>query len=449
MPTPSRPAAVPTAQSPGQAHAHAHAHGGAGAGVRVDGRVRAVLAAVLAPALALTLLGAWLLWPDAEQPTLTTLAPGSSYARVEVLAVGPAAAAEGQVSARSPDGETTAVLVPPEQLPEIEPGDVLVVMRLPVTDADGAASTAHVFVDFVRGPPMAVLAAVFAVLVVAVARWRGVAAIAGLGVSLVGIGAFMLPALLQGRPAVPVALVTATGLMFVLLYLAHGFSARTSTALVGTLGGLVATSALAAWATGAAQLTGLVGQDSLDLQHYAPLVTLRDVLLCGIVLAGLGVLNDVTITQASAVWELHAGAPTMSRAELFRRGMRIGRDHIASTVYTVAFAYLGASLPLILLVSMSDRPLLASLTSGEIAEEVVRTLVGSIGLVLAIPLTTAVAAVVVSARRSVPVAAVAVPAVTVPAVAVPGVDVPGPAAAQTDPAAVSRDIGPVRGDVDG
>ena len=379
------------------AHSHTHAH------VRVDGRVRAVLAAVLAPALAATLLGAWLLWPDAESPSLTTLAPGSSYGRVDVLAVDLDAAAEDQVEARTAEGETTHVLVPPEHLPEVEPGDQLVVMRLLGSTADGIPAITHVFVDFVRGPPMALLAAVFAVLVVAVARWRGLAAIAGLGVSLAGIGMFTLPALLQGRPAVPVALVTATGLMFVLLYLAHGFSARTSTALVGTLGGLVATSALAAWATGAAQLTGMVGQDAVDLQHYAPMVTLRDVLLCGIVLAGLGVLNDVTITQASAVWELHAGAPTMSRVELFRRGMRIGRDHIASTVYTVAFAYLGASLPLILLVSMSDRPLLASLTSGEIAEEVVRTLVGSIGLVLAIPLTTAIAALVVSARRSVPV----------------------------------------------
>jgi uncharacterized membrane protein len=127
------------------------------------------------------------------------------------------------------------------------------------------------------------------------------------------------------------------------------------------------------------------------------------------------VLNDVTITQASAVWELRAVSPGASRRELFAGGMRIGRDHIASTVYTVAFAYLGAALPLVLLVAMSDRTLLDSLTSGEIAEEVVRTLVGSIGLVLAIPLTTASAATLVpppaaGAAPAIPAAAASPPA---------------------------------------
>ncbi|RHA44120.1 YibE/F family protein, partial [Cellulomonas rhizosphaerae] len=131
------------------------------------------------------------------------------------------------------------------------------------------------------------------------------------------------------------------------------------------------------------------------LMSYAPDVRLRAVLLCGMVLAGLGVLNDVTITQASAVWELNAASPDASRRQLFSRGMRIGRDHIASTVYTIVFAYVGATLPLVLLVSISDRAILDALQNGELAEEVARTLVGSIGLVLAIPLTTAIAALVV------------------------------------------------------
>lgn len=189
--------------------------------------------------------------------------------------------------------------------------------------------------------------------------------------------------------------------MFALLYLAHGVSIRTSTALLGTLGGLVATGALAVWATGATHLTGLSGEHALDLRSLAPGADLRGILLCGMVLAGLGVLNDVTITQASAVWELRAVSPMSTRRELFAGGMRIGRDHIASAVYTVAFAYLGAALPLVLLVAMSDRTLLDSLTSGEIAEEVVRTLVGSIGLVLAIPLTTAVAVALVPGQAAV------------------------------------------------
>ena len=153
-------------------------------------------------------------------------------------------------------------------------------------------------------------------------------------------------------------------------------------------------------AAGAAHLTGLGDEYALDLRSYAPAMQLRSVLLAGTLLAGLGVLNDTTITQASAVWELHAADPNATRRRLFSQGMRIGRDHIASTIYTIAFAYVGATLPLVLLVSMStDIPLLQAVTSGELAEEVARTLVGSIGLVLAIPLTTVIAALVVTSSH--------------------------------------------------
>ena len=118
------------------------------------------------------------------------------------------------------------------------------------------------------------------------------------------------------------------------------------------------------------------------------------------ILAGLGVLNDVTVTQASAVWELHAAKPHASRRELFGRGMRIGRDHIASTVYTIAFVYVGAALPTIILASLYDSSLEQTLTSSDIGEEIVRTLVGSIGLVLVVPLTTLIGVLIVSARST-------------------------------------------------
>jgi len=365
---------------------------------------------VLVPVLVATLLGGWLLWPTGERPTLATTQPGTTFLTVTVTAVDATAADPSeQVTARLSDGTQAGVQVPPEYLDVLHPGDRLRVVHIPEAATGGGSP--YVFADLVRGPPLALLAVVFAVLVVAVARWRGLAALVGLGVALAVVGGFTLPALLLGRPAVPVALVSASAIMFVVLYLAHGLTVRTSTALVGTLVGLVATAAIAAWASGAAHLTGLSGEYALDLRDIAPDVSLGDVLLCGMVLAGLGVLNDVTITQASAVWELHAADPAASWGRLFSRGMRIGRDHIASTVYTIVFAYLGASLPLVLLVSVSDRSLLDSLTSGEIAEEVARTLVGSIGLVLAIPFTTAVAA---TAVRSVAARGVAVPPAEAP-----------------------------------
>lgn len=122
----------------------------------------------------------------------------------------------------------------------------------------------------------------------------------------------------------------------------------------------------------------------------APDLNLSAVVMTGVIIAGLGVLNDVTITQASAVWELHESSPTMGPARLFARAMRIGRDHIASTVYTIAFATAGAALPVLLLIYLYEQPLLNVLQSEAISEEIIRTLVGSIGLVLAVPLTTAI-----------------------------------------------------------
>jgi len=370
-------------------------------------RARLVLASTLVPVLLLTLVGAWWLWPDADArpPVIDTAGPGMSYTAGEVVDVRPDATGMDQASVRLDDGDVVDVHVPPEYVPEVAVGDRLRVAALTTPDvgtdltqpapADPVMTTTYLFADFERGPPMLLLAAVFAGLVVLVARWRGLAALVGLGAGLLVVGTFTLPALLQGRPAVAVALVTSVVIMYAVLYLAHGVSVRTSTALAGTLVGLVATAAIAAWAGGEAHLTGLSGEYALDLMAAAPEVRLRSVLLCGMVLAGLGVLNDVTITQASAVWELHAARPGSTWRELVGQGMRIGRDHIASTVYTIVFAYVGAALPLVLLVSLTDRGLLGVLTSGEVAEEAVRTLVGSIGLVLAIPVTTALAALLV------------------------------------------------------
>ena len=130
----------------------------------------------------------------------------------------------------------------------------------------------------------------------------------------------------------------------------------------------------------------------MHLELFSRGVSLQGVVICGIVLAGLGVLNDVTVTQASAVWELKAARPDLGWWSLFLRGMRIGRDHIASTVYTIAFAYVGAALPTLMFIALYSESIGRVLTTSDIAEEVVRTLVGSIGLVLAVPLTTLIGA---------------------------------------------------------
>ncbi len=147
------------------------------------------------------------------------------------------------------------------------------------------------------------------------------------------------------------------------------------------------------WIAGSAtRLSGLGDESSGLLSSMVTEIDFRGLLTCSILIAGLGVLNDVTITQASSVWELRAAAPEMTRREIYSRAMRIGRDHIASTVYTVFFAYAGAAISTLILLYLYHRPLLSLLTQEDIAIEVVRTMAGSIGLVLAVPITTAVAA---------------------------------------------------------
>jgi len=278
----------------------------------------------------------------------------------------------------------------------IYPGDRVVVLRIP---ASATQPDTYSFVDFPRGPPLTALALTFAVLVALIARLRGLLALVGLVLSFLLIVRFMLPALLAGQDPLLVAVVGSAAIMFIVLYLAHGVSIRTTTALIGTLFGLGVAALLGGWAVQVARLTGVATEEDLTVGALAVNVDLQGLLLCGIIIAGLGVLNDVTVTQASAVWELYALQPTASARRLFAGGMRIGRDHIASTVYTIAFAYAGSALPVLLLITLSQRPLTATLTSEALAQEIVSTLVGSIALVLAVPLTTAVGVLLVTAAR--------------------------------------------------
>lgn len=371
-------------------------------------RARLVLAAIVVPLLLATLAGLVWLWPRGETPvgSQELVAPGMSIETAEIIEVTgtPGAEVRAELLTGQGEGQVIPVQVPPEILDNgTDEGDRI---RLLFSPAALGSGVPYVFWDFERSVPVGWLAALYAVVVLLVARWRGLAAMAGLGASLAVVVLFVLPALMTGAPPLAVALVGGSAMMFFSVYLAHGISIRTTTALLGTFIGLAVTTGLALWGTRAANLTGTTSETSLMLFGTYPGLRLQDLLLCGIVIAGLGALNDVTITQASAVWELHAADGTMNRRRLWAGGMRIGRDHIASTVYTLAFAYVGTALPVLLMAASYDRAFLDTLMAGELAEEVVRTLVSSIGLVLAIPATTAIAAglVRVSAARREPAA---------------------------------------------
>ncbi|WP_241681044.1 YibE/F family protein [Pseudactinotalea terrae] len=376
---------------------HAHGHGPIEIPAAEARRVRTVLAALVVPLLIATIVGMIALWPrgESQMGSVPLTADGATFERGRVTDVPGELGAEVVVEVLTGEhaGREVSVQAPPEVLAEgVEIGDEI---RMLYVAGAAATGSPFVFVDYVRDIPVIVLVALYLLVVALVARWRGLAAVLGLAASLVIVGAFVIPALILGTSPLLVALVGSSAMMFVAVYLAHGISIRTTTALLGTFAGLAITTALGWWMLGAGNLVGNGSEEAYMVFTTFPGTSLSALLLCGIVIAGLGALNDVTITQASAVWELHATDPGAGRGKVFTRAMRIGRDHIASTVYTLAFAYVGTSLPLLMVGAIYDRSLLEFLMSGEIVEEVVRTLVSSIGLVLAIPATTAISAALV------------------------------------------------------
>ncbi len=306
------------------------------------------------------------------------------------------AIAKVRIASGSRAGETvTLMLNGPFAHAGLRQGDRLELMITPlagrprIAQPGGVDPGVSVF-GVVRTVPLAVWAGLFVLVVAAVGLLRGLLALVGLVFSGGMIVMFMLPALLRAGPATAIALIGASAILYVVLYLAHGVSMRTSAALAGTLGGVIITAVVAQLAVGTTRLSG-IDESAGFLAPMVPHVDFQGLLTCAIIIAGLGVLNDVTITQSSSVWELRTVAPGLSRRQLFGRAMRIGRDHIASTIYTIVFAYVGASLSVVLLLYVYDQPMLNVLSFEDIAAEIIRTLCSGIGLVLAVPLTTAIA----------------------------------------------------------
>lgn len=378
---------------PGDDMKHSHSHSEKLPFSQFDRkRVRILLGSIVVPLFVATLVGMFFLWPRGETPVGQEhiYAEGVSEATGVVTFVGETDD-YGQTPVRmETDGVEVDVHVPFEYIDNgLDVGDRIITMFSPDIMATGSP---YIFVDFERSIPMSALVVFYIIAVAIVARGKGLAAIAGLGASLAIVGFFMLPALLVGKPALVVVLVGAAAMMFASIYLAHGISIRTTTAILGTFGGLIVTGVVAYFAIGANNLTGVLTEEAITLYSKVTGLQMDQILLCGMILAGLGALNDVTITQVSTVWELHGLNPQATRLQLFRRGMVVGRDHIASTVYTLAFAYIGTALPLMLSAAMIDRGFLDTMAVAQVSEEIVRTLVASIGLVLAIPATTAIAA---------------------------------------------------------
>ena len=218
--------------------------------------------------------------------------------------------------------------------PQFAAGDHIRLTR----QVDAQGTTTYAFYDFERGWPVVALAIAFAVVIVAVARWRGLLALVGIVVAFLILVVFLLPALRDGAPAIPVALVASAAILYAVIYLAHGVNLRTSAALLGTLSALLLAAVLSWAAIDLTHLTGLSDEQNSQVSVYLGNVSISGLLLAGFIIGSLGVLNDVTVTQASTVFELANLGDGSSRRSIFLSAMRVGRDHIASTVYTLVLA---------------------------------------------------------------------------------------------------------------
>ncbi|WP_189037261.1 YibE/F family protein [Streptomyces daqingensis] len=435
----------------GSGHAHAHAHGshghshGHGPPAPVSRHLRKVIAAVLIPFAVAVAAGLVALWPGGvpghdedtglgfDRPTLAARVTAVKVVDCEDVNVRPPSGQPGQAPGQSAGaqgqgggeasggtcrkatvevaegkdkGDTFTEVVPPDATRTYSAGQEVVVAYA----ANAPRELRYSVVDVDRDVPVVLLACVFALFVVLVGRMRGMLALAGLAVSFAVLSFFILPAILQGSNPLVVAVVGGSAIMLATLYLCHGFSARTSVAVVGTLISLLLIGVLGSLFIDWARLTGNTDDQTGLVHGLFPGIGIQGLLLAGVLIGSLGVLDDVTVTQTSAVWELKQADPGAGWRKLYGAAMRIGRDHIASVVNTLVLAYAGAALPLMLLFSIAHSSVSTVATSEVVAEEIVRTLVGSIGLVASVPVTTLLAALVVSADRRGAVPAAAGPA---------------------------------------
>lgn len=243
--------------------------------------------------------------------------------------------------------------------------------------------------DYIRGPSLFWITALFVVLVLGIGRWHGVRSLIGLASSFGIIFYVILPYLQRGVHPILVAVGGSALIMLVTFYLSHGFNRKTTIAVAGTFFSLIATGVLSLIFISMAKLTGFATEEAAFLQiTQGESFNAQGLLLAGIIIGTLGVLDDITLSQASVVQELIQTNPKLSNQALFRKAMNVGKDHIASLVNTLILVYTGGSLPLLLLFSNSNVSTQMLFNFEMIAEEVVRTLVGSIGLILAVPITT-------------------------------------------------------------
>ncbi|MFA9446806.1 YibE/F family protein [Egicoccus sp. AB-alg6-2] len=372
----------------------------------LEDRTHRWLLGIVGLLLVATLAGLVLLWPGARD-TEDGLPLDDRYTAVlhevqtiaadadPVLGIsGDEVVLEAELLEGPDAGTRVTIRAAADGYPEFRVGD-----RVELQAANVGDGTQDYFVaDFQRLPALGLLVGLFVLAVLAIGRWHGLRSLLGLGLSLLIVVRFVVPAILAGSSPFLVALVGSIAVMIVTLYLAHGVNPMTTAAIVGTSAALVLTVVLGVLFIEHGRITGFASEEAGLVRFAVEGIDLRGLVLAGLIIAALGVLDDVTVSQASTVFALHDTDRTLPWGTLFARAMKVGRDHIASVVNTLFLAYAGASLTLLVLFSVGPVPVLELVNSEILAVEIVKTVVGSLGLIAAVPITTALAA-TVAVRR--------------------------------------------------
>lgn len=389
----------------GHSHDHDAAHE-----FDVSEKVRRFVWSAIAVCGVVTLVGLVALWPGDRDGLIDPAMVGSITADAEVTFTdyGPCTGtveadrvycefATLRITSGDSEGDTPVLETSLDASgANLEAGDRILVN----VDRVDEGRVLYSFNDFQRGRSMTVLAVLFVLAVVVLGRWKGAGALAGLAVSLVVLTAFALPSLLDGNAPLLVAIVAAAAIAFVAIFLAHGANIASAVSLLSSFVSLVLTGLLGWVFVEAANFTGYTEESSFFLNAFGVPIDARGILLAGIIIGSLGVLDDVVVTQVSAVAQLKRARPDSSWRELFRPALDIGRDHVSSTVNTLFLAYAGAALPLLLLFSEAQQSISGVATREVVAVEIVRALVGSIGLVASVPVSTLLASLAISGRGS-------------------------------------------------
>jgi uncharacterized membrane protein len=347
------------------------------------------------------------LWPKGEAPKskfIEGIAPGTTYSAevtetssfiCALYATATCQKVELKLNSGPDEGEMTTVRINiGPGSPEYSAGDKVRLIRNKVPRGAVAERVdPYSIADFERKPPLLWLGLIFAALVIVFGRLRGALSLVGLAISLLIVLVFVVPALLRDSSPLAVALVGSMAVMLTTIPLAHGLGPKSLAAIAGTAVSLLFVVGLAIVFTHAAHLTGGASEEAATLGANDQGISLQGLLIAGMVIGSLGVLDDVTISQASTVMALRAANPLQGFGELFRRAIDVGRDHVSATVNTLVLAYVGTSLTTLLVFGSGQIGVLEATNLEVVANVIVATLVGSIGLICAVPITTALAAI--------------------------------------------------------